>query len=151
MRVAIRPLQLIQESAAQLDFNIDLPHNTLPLPPVSSLQWLPVAALIQLKSLVLAYSAANGSGARYVQVTGGACAPQPVHYAVRLPSGPLLPSPTSLLFAVLAPPWWNELPTDIGPSSNTDWENTTSKHTPYCGTSSSFLITFLSTTDPHTF
>ena len=57
---AIRPLQLIQNAAARLVFNLPKFTHTTPL--LCSLHWLPVDARIRFKTLVLAYRAANGSG-----------------------------------------------------------------------------------------
>ena len=62
---AIRPLQLIQNAAARLVFNQPKFSHTTPL--LCSLHWLPVAARIRFKTLVLAYRAANGSGPLNIQ------------------------------------------------------------------------------------
>ncbi|XP_033988854.1 uncharacterized protein LOC117484534, partial [Trematomus bernacchii] len=62
---AIRPLQLIQNAAARLVFNLPKCSHTTPL--LRSLHWLPVAARIRFKTQVLAYRAVNGSGPSYIQ------------------------------------------------------------------------------------
>uniref|UniRef100_A0A8C2X723 Ferric-chelate reductase 1 n=1 Tax=Cyclopterus lumpus TaxID=8103 RepID=A0A8C2X723_CYCLU len=62
---AIRPLQLIQNAAARLVFNRPKFTHTTPL--LRDLHWLPVAARIRFKTLVLAYRAANRSGPVYIQ------------------------------------------------------------------------------------
>ncbi|KAI4872480.1 hypothetical protein NFI96_017479 [Prochilodus magdalenae] len=55
---AIRPLQLVQNAAARLIFN--LPRFTHVTPLLRSLRWLPVVARIRFKTLMLAYKAKNG-------------------------------------------------------------------------------------------
>ncbi|KAK3553718.1 hypothetical protein QTP70_007565 [Hemibagrus guttatus] len=55
---AIRPLQMIQNAAARLVFNLPKFSHTTPL--LRSLHWLPVAAHIRFKTLMLAYKAKNG-------------------------------------------------------------------------------------------
>ena len=57
----IRPLQLTQNAAARLLFNL----NSLTL--LRSLHWLPVAARIRFKTLELSYRAANRSDPVYIQ------------------------------------------------------------------------------------
>ncbi|KAF7704303.1 hypothetical protein HF521_021375 [Silurus meridionalis] len=52
---AIRPLQMIQNAAARLVFNQPKFSHTTPL--LRSLHWLPVAARIRFKTLMLAYKA----------------------------------------------------------------------------------------------
>ena len=56
---AIRPLQLIQNAAARLFFNV--PRYTHVTPLLTDLHWLPVIAHIKFKTLVLAYQAVKGS------------------------------------------------------------------------------------------
>ncbi|KAI4875881.1 hypothetical protein NFI96_009458 [Prochilodus magdalenae] len=55
---AIRPLQLVQNAAARLIFN--LPKFTHITSLLRSLHWLPVVARIRFKTLMLAYKAKNG-------------------------------------------------------------------------------------------
>ncbi|XP_062422208.1 LOW QUALITY PROTEIN: uncharacterized protein LOC134132996 [Pungitius pungitius] len=114
---AIRPLQLIQNAAARLVFNLPkYSHHTTPL--LRSLHWLPVAARIQFKTLVLTYHAVNGSGPVYIQ---DMVKPYIPTRTLRSASAKRLVPPslrekhsTRLrLFAVLAPRWWNELSDDI--------------------------------------
>ena len=85
-----------------------------------SLHWLPVAARIQFKTLVLAYRAANGTAPSYLQDMVKLYTPaRPLRSAAsRRLVAPLLKGPSgrskrSRLFSVLAPQWWNELPTDV--------------------------------------
>ena len=115
---AIRPLQLIQNAAARLVFNRPKFSHTTSL--LRSLHWLPVAARIQFKTLVLAYRAVKGSAPSYLQAMVKPYTPaRPLRSATsgRLvtPSlrGPCGRSTRSRLFSVLAPRWWNELPPDV--------------------------------------
>ncbi|KAJ8384764.1 hypothetical protein AAFF_G00198500 [Aldrovandia affinis] len=62
---AIKPLQLVQNAAARLVFN--QPKFTHVTPLLSSLHWLPIAARIRFKSLVLAFQAARGTAPPYLQ------------------------------------------------------------------------------------
>ncbi|KAK3561680.1 hypothetical protein QTP86_012563 [Hemibagrus guttatus] len=62
---AIRPLQMIQNAAARLVFNLPKFSHTTPL--LRSLHWLPVAARIRFKTLMLAYKAKNGPTPSYLK------------------------------------------------------------------------------------
>ncbi|KAJ8253560.1 hypothetical protein COCON_G00201720, partial [Conger conger] len=64
---AIRPLQLIQNAAAHLVFNLPKYSHVTPL--LTSLHWLPVMAHIKFKTLVLAFQAVKGSSPAYLQNT----------------------------------------------------------------------------------
>ncbi len=59
----IRPLQMIQNAAARLVFNEPKRAHVTPL--FISLHWLPVAARIQFKTLMLAYRTTTGSAPTY--------------------------------------------------------------------------------------
>ncbi len=59
----IKPLQMIQNAAARLVFNEPKRAHVTPL--FVSLHWLPVAARIQFKTLMLAYRTATGSAPTY--------------------------------------------------------------------------------------
>ncbi len=59
----IKPLQMIQNAAAQLVFNEPKRAHVTPL--FVSLHWLPVAARIQFKTLMLAYRTTTGSAPTY--------------------------------------------------------------------------------------
>ncbi|KAI4872675.1 hypothetical protein NFI96_002526, partial [Prochilodus magdalenae] len=61
---AIRPLQLVQNAAARLIFN--LPTFTHMTPLLCPLHWLPVAERIRFKTLMLAYKAKNGPAPPYL-------------------------------------------------------------------------------------
>ncbi|KAK3560925.1 hypothetical protein QTP86_023115, partial [Hemibagrus guttatus] len=62
---AIRPLQMIQNAAAPLVFNLPKFSHITPL--LRSLHWLPVAARIRFKTLMLAYKAKNGPAPSYLK------------------------------------------------------------------------------------
>ncbi|KAK3541957.1 hypothetical protein QTP86_008151 [Hemibagrus guttatus] len=62
---AIRPLQMIQNAAARLVFKLPKFSHTTPL--LRSLHWLPVAARIRFKTLMLAYKAKNGPAPSYLK------------------------------------------------------------------------------------
>ncbi|KAK3549054.1 hypothetical protein QTP70_029515, partial [Hemibagrus guttatus] len=62
---AICPLQMIQNAAAPLVFNLPKFSHTTPL--LRSLHWLPVAARIRFKTLMLAYKAKNGPVPSYLK------------------------------------------------------------------------------------
>ncbi|XP_064198071.1 uncharacterized protein LOC135258535 [Anguilla rostrata] len=112
---ATRPLQLIQNAAARLVFN--LPRHSHVTPLLTTLHWLPVIARIKFKTLVLAYQAVKGSAPAYLQkifkpymparslrsATSGRLAPPPLRTCT---------SRTRLL-SVLAPRWWNDLPVEV--------------------------------------
>ncbi|KAK3569637.1 hypothetical protein QTP86_002663 [Hemibagrus guttatus] len=62
---AIHPLQMIQNAAARLVFNLPKFSHTTPL--LRSLHWLPVAARIRFKRVMLAYKAKNGPAPSYLK------------------------------------------------------------------------------------
>ncbi|XP_053332074.1 uncharacterized protein LOC128505588, partial [Clarias gariepinus] len=112
----IRPLQLIQNAAARLVFNLPKFSHTTPL--LRSLHWLPVAARIKFKTLMLAYKAKNGPAPTYLSAL---ITPRTAPRCLRSSSTARLIPPflrdrgrhSSRLFSVLAPRWWNELPLDV--------------------------------------
>ncbi|KAI5101009.1 hypothetical protein C0J45_8212, partial [Silurus meridionalis] len=112
---AIRPLQMIQNAAAGLVFNLPKFSHTTPL---LLLHWLPVAARIRFKTLMLAYKAKNGPAPFYLSdLITSRTAPRCLRSSstARLvpPSLRMRGKYTSRLFSVLAPRWWNELPLDV--------------------------------------
>ncbi|XP_076012079.1 uncharacterized protein LOC143004811 [Genypterus blacodes] len=115
---AIRPLELVQKAAARLVFNLPKFSHTTCL--LRSLHWLPVAVCIQFKTLVLAYRAVKGTAPSYLQAmvkpyTPGRSLRSAASRRLAAPalSGPCLRSMRSRLFSVMAPQWWNDLPTDV--------------------------------------
>ncbi len=63
----IKPLQMIQNAAARLVFNE--PKRTHVTPLFISLHWLPVAAHIKFKTLMLAYRTTTGSALLPLTIT----------------------------------------------------------------------------------
>ncbi len=61
---SIKPLQLIQNSAARLIF--DEPKRTHVTPLFINLHWLPIAARIKFKALLFAYKTTSGSTPLYL-------------------------------------------------------------------------------------
>ncbi len=111
----IKPLQMIQNAAAQLVFSEPKRAHDTPL--FISLHWLPVAARIKFKTLMLAYRTATGSAPSYFHSL----------ITIYIPSRSLrfarehrlvIPSQRgtkslSRAFSFTVPGWWNELPTPI--------------------------------------
>ncbi len=111
----IKPLQMIQNAAARLVFNEPKRAHVTPL--FVSLHWLPVAARIQFKTLMLAYRTTTGSATTYF------------HSLLRIyiPSRSLRSASEQRLvvssqrgskslsrtFSFTIPGWWNDLPTPI--------------------------------------
>ena len=62
---AIKPLQLIQNTAARLIFNLAKFSHVTPL--LRTLHWLPVEACIRYKTAVLTYRTARGTARPYLQ------------------------------------------------------------------------------------
>src|SRR4029434_9639277 len=60
----VKPLQMIQNAAARLVFNQPKRAHVTPL--LIELHWLPVAARIKFKSLMLAYRVLAGSAPNYL-------------------------------------------------------------------------------------
>ncbi len=100
----IKPLQMIQNAAARLVFNEPKRAHVTPL--FVSLHWLPVAARIQFKTLMLAYRTTTGSAPTYF------------HSLLRIytPSRSLRSASDlslSRTFSFTVPGRWNDLPTPI--------------------------------------
>ncbi len=112
----IKPLQMIQNAAAQLVFSEPKMAPVTPL--FISLHWLPVAARIKVKTLMLAYRIVTGSAPSYFHSL----------ITIYIPSRSLIsacerrlvvPSQRgtkslSRTFSFTVPGWWNELPTPFG-------------------------------------
>ena len=60
----VKPLQMIQKAAGRLVFNQPKRAHVTPL--LIELHWLPVAARIKFKSLMLAYRVIAGSAPTYL-------------------------------------------------------------------------------------
>ncbi len=111
----IKPLQMIQNSAARLVFNEPKRAHVTPL--FVSLHWLPVAARIQFKTLMLAYRTTTGSAPTYFHSLLRIDIPS---RSLRSASERRLVVPSlrgskslSRTFSFTVPGWWNDLPTPI--------------------------------------
>uniref|UniRef100_A0AAY4AM17 Reverse transcriptase domain-containing protein n=2 Tax=Denticeps clupeoides TaxID=299321 RepID=A0AAY4AM17_9TELE len=110
--VTIKPLQMVQNMAARLIFN--QPKYTHVTPLLTSLHWLPVAARIEFKSLMLAYRAVNGTAPAYINTLLPRYTPtrslrSANERRLKIPSSRGLRF-QSCLFSVVVPGWWNNLP-----------------------------------------
>ncbi len=111
----IKPLQMIQNAAARLVFNE--PKRTHVTPLFISLHWLPVAARIKFKTLMLAYRTTTGSAPSYFHSLLQIYIPS---RSQRSASERRLVVPSqrgskslSRTFSFTIPGWWNNLPTPI--------------------------------------
>ncbi len=111
----IKPLQMIQNAAARLVFNE--PKITHVTPLFISLHWLPVAARIKFKTLMLAYRTTTGSAPSYFHSLLRIYIPS---RSLRSASERRLVVPSqrgskslSRTFSFTVPGWWNNLPTPI--------------------------------------
>ncbi len=111
----IKPLQMIQNAAARLVFNEPKRAHVTPL--FVSLHWLPVAARIQFKTLMLAYRTTTGSAPTYFHSLLQIYTPS---RSLRSASERRLVVPSqrgskslSRTFSFTIPGWWNDLPTPI--------------------------------------
>ncbi len=111
----IKPLQMIQNAAARLVFSEPKRAHVTPL--FISLHWLPVAARIKFKTLMLAYRTATGSAPSYFHSLITIYIPSRNLRSVG-ESRLVVPSQRgtkslSRMFSFTVPGWWNELPTAI--------------------------------------
>ncbi len=111
----IKPLQMIQNAAARLVFNE--PKRTHVTPLFISLHWLPLAARIKFKTLMLAYRTTTGSAPSYFHSLLRIYIPS---RSLRSASERRLVVPSqrgskslSRTFSFTIPGWWNNLPTPI--------------------------------------
>ncbi len=111
----IKPLQMIQNAAARLVFSEPKKAHVTPL--FISLHWLPVAACIKFKTLMLAYRTATCSAPTYFHSLITIYIPS---RSLRSMSERRLVVPSQRgtksfprLFSFTVPGWWNELPTPI--------------------------------------
>ncbi len=109
----IKPLQMIQNAAARLVFNEPKRAHVTPL--FVSLHWLPVAARIQFKTLMLAYRTTTGSAPTYFHSLLRIYIPS---RSLRSASERCLVVPSqrgskslSRTFSFTVPGRWNDLPT----------------------------------------
>ncbi len=111
----IKPLQMTQNAAARLVFNE--PKRTHVTPLFISLHWLPVAAHIKFKTLMLANRTTTGSAPSYFYSLLRIYIPS---RSLRSASVRRLVVPSqrgskslSRTFSFTVPGWWNNLPTPI--------------------------------------
>ncbi|KAL0151728.1 hypothetical protein M9458_052954 [Cirrhinus mrigala] len=111
----IKPLQMIQNAAARLVFNEPKRAHVTPL--FITLHWLPIAARIKFKKLMLAYRTATGSAPAYLHSLLPIYTPS---RTLRSASERRLIVPSqrgtkslSRTFSYTVPGWWNDLPTPI--------------------------------------
>ncbi len=111
----IKPLQMIQNVAPRLVFNEPKRAHVTPL--FISLHWLPVAAHIRFKTLMLAYRTTTDSAPTYVHSLLRIYIPS---RSLRSASERRLMVPSqrgskslSRTFSFTVPGWWNDLPTPI--------------------------------------
>ncbi len=111
----IKPLQMIQNAAARLVFNE--PKRTHVIPLFISLHWLPVAARIKFKTLMLAFRTTTGPAPSYFHSLLRIYIPS---RSLRSASERRLVVPSqrgskslSRTFSFTIPGWWNNLPTPI--------------------------------------
>ncbi len=111
----IKPLQIIQNAAARLVFNEPKRAHVTPL--FISLHWLPVAAHIKFKTLMLAYRTTTGSAPSYFHSLLRIYIPS---RSLRSASERRLVVPSqrgskslSRTFSFTIPGWWNDLLTPI--------------------------------------
>ncbi len=109
----IKPLQMIQNAAARLVFNEPKRAHVTPL--FISLHWLPVAARIKFKTLMLAYRTTTASAPSYFHSLLRIYIPS---RSLRSASERRLVVPSqrgskslSRTFSFTIPGWWNNLPT----------------------------------------
>ncbi len=112
---SIKPLQLIQNTAARLIFNE--PKRTHVTPLFINLHWLPIAARIKIKALMFAYRTTYGSAPLYLNSVLQIYMP---YRSLRSASEQSITVPSqrgtkslSLTFSLTVPIWWNDLPNPI--------------------------------------
>ena len=109
----VKPLQMIQNAAARLVFNQPKRAHVTPL--LIELHWLPVAARIKFKSLMLAYRVLTGSAPTYLNALVRAnVTPRTLRSSSeRRLALPPVQARQSRLFSFVVPHWWNKLPSSI--------------------------------------
>lgn len=115
-----KPLQMIQNAAARLVFNLPKSAHVTPL--LISLHWLPIAARIKFKALLLAYKSMTNTAPSYLEPLIQVYTPsRPLRSASErrlvLPAQRGTRSQTRL-FSTVVPKWWNELPNVVRSSDS---------------------------------
>ncbi len=108
----IKPLKMIQNAVAQLVFNEPKRAHVTPL--FVSLHWLPVAARIQFKTLMLAYRTTTGSATAYFHSLLRIYIPSRRQRSASerrlVVSSQRGSKSLSRIFSFTVPGWWNDLP-----------------------------------------
>ncbi len=106
---------MIQNAAAQLDFNEPKRAHVTPLS--ISLNWLPVAAWIKFKTLMLAYRTATGSAPSYFHSLLKIYIPsrslRSMNEQCLVDTSQRGTKSLSRTFSFTIPGWWNNLPTPL--------------------------------------
>ncbi len=110
-----RLFNLIQNAAARLIFNELKRTHVSPL--FINLHWLPIAARIKFKALMIAYKTTSGSAPLYLNSLLQTCMPSrslcsASEQHITVPSQRGTKS-LSLTFSLTVPIWWNDLPNSI--------------------------------------
>ena len=105
---AVKPLQMVQNAAARLVF--DQPKRAHVTPLFIELHWLPLAARVKFKSLMLAYKVLNGTAPIYLNALAMAYV---TTWSLQSSKDCRLAVPTprsrqSRLFSCVVPRWWND-------------------------------------------
>ncbi|XP_071348004.1 uncharacterized protein [Trachinotus anak] len=106
----VQPLRMIQNAAARLVYNQPKRSHVTPL--LIELHWLPVAARIKFKSLMLAYKVVSGTAPTYLNaLVQEYASSRPLRSSTeRRLALPPIRSRQSKLFSHVVPRWWNALP-----------------------------------------
>ncbi len=108
---SIKPLQLIQNTAARLIFNE--PKRTHVTPLFINLHWPPIAARIKFKALMFAYRTTSGSAPLYLNSLLQTYMPS---RSLRSASERRITVPSqrgTKSFSLTVPIWWNDMPNSI--------------------------------------
>ncbi len=112
---SIKPLQLIQNAAARLIFNVPKIMHVTPL--FINLHWLQIAARITFKALMFAYRTTSGSASLFLNSllqtympSRSLCSASEQRITVPSQRGTKSLSPT---FSLTVPIWWTDLPNSI--------------------------------------
>ncbi len=107
----IKPLQMIQNAAAQLDFNEPKRAHVTPLS--ISLNWLPVAACIKFKTLMLAYRTAPSYFHSLLKIYIPSRSLRSMNEQRLVDTSQRGTKSLSRTFSFTIPGWWNNLPTPL--------------------------------------
>ncbi|XP_051506392.1 uncharacterized protein LOC127413344 [Myxocyprinus asiaticus] len=130
---AIRPLKIIQNTAAHLVLNEPKRVHVTPL--LVSLHWLPTDARIKFKALMLAYRTVTGSAPAYLKSFMQSYVPT---RSLQSAKKRRLVEPTQRgtktlfrTFSFIIPRWWNDLPNSIREADSLSVFKKTTKNTSF--------------------